>query len=64
MPAAAIAVPTMSDWRCRRLRDRLLMNDTVTPRPTSGNRLMNASAQKSPIVDTKFFTPEVRLDVN
>jgi hypothetical protein len=40
--------------------------DTVTPFANDGDIgwLNGTSREKSPIFDTKFFTPEVRLDVN
>jgi hypothetical protein len=41
-------------------------NDTITPFANVGDVgwMNGTSREKSPIFDTKFFTPEVRLDVN
>ncbi len=39
--------------------------DTVTPFANDGNMgWLNGTSRASPIFDTKFFTPEIRLDVN
>jgi hypothetical protein len=39
--------------------------DTVTPFANDGNMgWLNGTSRESPIFDTKFFTPEIRLDVN
>ena len=60
-PGGADACPR----RCRR-RDPAPENDTVTPFANVGDiGWMNGTTrEKSPIFDTKFFTPEIRLDVN
>jgi hypothetical protein len=39
--------------------------DTLTPFANDGNiGWLNGNSRESPIFDTKFFTPEIRLDVN
>lgn len=64
VPAAAPAVPTIPE--ALQAPEPAPENDTVTPLANVGDiGWMNGTTrEKSPIFDTKFFTPEVRLDVN
>jgi hypothetical protein len=64
VPAAAPAVPTVPE--ALQAPEPGPENDTVTPFANVGDiGWMNGTTrEKSPIFDTKFFTPEVRLDVN
>ncbi len=64
VPAAAPAVPTVPE--ALQAPEPAPENDTVTPLANVGDiGWMNGTTrEKSPIFDTKFFTPEVRLDVN
>ncbi len=63
-PAAAPAVPTVPE--ALQAPEPPPENDTVTPFANVGDIgwLNGNTREKSPIFDTKFFTPEIRLDVN
>jgi hypothetical protein len=64
VPAAAPTVPTVPE--ALQAPEPAPENDTVTPLANVGDiGWMNGTTrEKSPIFDTKFFTPEIRLDVN
>jgi Putative beta-barrel porin-2, OmpL-like. bbp2/Carboxypeptidase regulatory-like domain len=61
---AAPAVPTIPE--ALQAPDPAPENDTVTPLANVGDiGWMNGTTRgKGPVFDTKFFTPEIRLDVN
>jgi hypothetical protein len=61
---AAPAVPTVPE--ALQAPEPAPENDTVTPLANVGDIgwMNGTSREKAPIFDTKFFTPEVRLDVN
>jgi hypothetical protein len=61
---AAPAVPTVPE--ALQAPDPAPENDTVTPLANDGDiGWMNGNTRgKGPVFDTKFFTPEIRLDVN
>jgi hypothetical protein len=63
-PAAAPTVPTVPE--ALQAPEPAPENDTVTPLANVGDIgwMNGTSREKSPIFDTKFFTPEIRLDVN
>ena len=59
-PTVAVAVP-----EALQAPDASPENDTQTPFANVGNvGWMNGTSRAAPAFDTKFFTPEVRLDVN
>jgi Putative beta-barrel porin-2, OmpL-like. bbp2/Carboxypeptidase regulatory-like domain len=62
--ASAPAAPTVPE--ALQAPEPAAENDTVTPFANDGDLgWMNGTPrEKSPIFDTKFFTPEIRLDVN
>jgi hypothetical protein len=63
VPAAAPVVPTVPE--ALQAPEPAPENDTVTPFANVDIGWMNGNTrEKSPIFDTKFFTPEIRLDVN
>ena len=64
VPAAAPTVPTVPE--ALQAPEPGPENDTVTPFANVGDIgwLNGNTREKSPIFDTKFFTPEIRLDVN
>jgi hypothetical protein len=68
MTGAAPAAPTIAPTIAEALQapEPAPENDTVTPFANVGDLgwMNGTSREKSPIFDTKFFTPEVRLDVN
>ena len=62
--ASSPAVPTVPE--ALQAPDPAPENDTVTPLANAGDiGWMNGTTRgKGPVFDTKFFTPEIRLDVN
>jgi hypothetical protein len=64
LTASAPAVPTVPE--ALQAPEPGPENDTVTPFANDGDIgwLNGNTREKSPIFDTKFFTPEIRLDVN
>jgi hypothetical protein len=62
--AAATAVPTLPE--ALQAPDPGPENDTQTPWANVGyvGWMNGTSREKAPIFDTKFFTPEIRLDIN
>ncbi len=65
-PASSAAAPSGSVPEALQAPEPAPENDTVTPFANTGyTGWMNGTTREaSPIFDTKFFTPEVRLDVN
>jgi hypothetical protein len=64
-PAAApVAVPTVPE--ALQSPDPAPENDTMTPWADIGyvGWMNGTSREKAPVFDTKFFTPEIRLDMN
>jgi Putative beta-barrel porin-2, OmpL-like. bbp2/Carboxypeptidase regulatory-like domain len=62
--SAAPALPTIAE--ALQAPEPAPENDTLTPFANDGELgwMNGTSREKSPIFDTKFFTPEIRLDVN
>ncbi len=70
-PAVAAAVPARTPAAAPTVPEALQapepgpVVDTLTPFANVGNiGWLNGTSRASPVFDTKFFTPEIRLDVN
>jgi len=66
VPAAAAAATTVRVPEALQAPDPAPENDKVTPWADIGyvGWMNGTSREKAPVFDTKFFTPEIRLDVN